>query len=94
MGRKADIVDYRVEVEVEGPPSLNFEVETSHKKVVAEGAAESIERHVDNVLHVRVVPEINAYCSYCGYRWGEDEDSPHNGGCCDEDAKNIPEEDQ
>lgn len=29
-------------------------------------------------------------CSFCGAEWTEDFKSPHNGGCCDEDAKLLP----
>ena len=33
---------------------------------------------------------VTAVCSFCGYAWGEAEDSPHNGGCCARDAANMP----
>lgn len=43
-----------------------------------------IKRHVNDVLSVTIVHDINATCSHCGAQWTDDS-SEFNGGCCDKD---------
>ena len=50
----------------------------------------AINRHVDNVLSIEIVKEVESTCEFCGSRWTETSDT-YNGGCCDEDYKNAPE---
>ena len=35
---------------------------------------------------------VSEVCEFCGREWTEGKDSSHNGGCCDQDAANMPEE--
>lgn len=46
-----------------------------------------IERHVDDITSVNVEEVYENVCEYCGAKWTEGPNSPHNGGCCDEDCK-------
>lgn len=49
--------------------------------------ASQILRHVNDVVSARVIWKTEMICEHCGASWSEGEDSLHNGGCCDEDAK-------
>ena len=54
--------------------------------------AQRIRRHVDGFGSVSIEKTTEDVCSFCGSKWTEG-DSPHNGGCCDEDeAVMIAEE--
>ena len=53
---------------------------------------EQIKRHIDDYGGLSLVIKTEDVCSFCGAKWTEG-DSPHNGGCCDEDeAVMIAEE--
>lgn len=51
---------------------------------------DEIRRHVDNVESVHMEWETEDVCSHCGDYWLEKSDQ-YNGGCCDEDENNNPE---
>lgn len=51
---------------------------------------EDVRRHVDDVGDVRVEEVVEEVCEHCGSLWTEG-DSPHNGGCCHEDAEAMEE---
>ena len=51
-----------------------------------EAIVDQIKRHVDDVGSVTTESEKEVVCEFCGSPWTEDADSPHNGGCCEEDC--------
>lgn len=51
---------------------------------------EDVRRHVDNAGHSRVEFDRDSVCSFCGRVWTE-ESKDYNGGCCDADEKNNPD---
>lgn len=55
-------------------------------------ARSEVERHVD-VDHVYLHIVYGHECEFCESVWTEDTDA-YNGGCCDEDEKHKPVEDQ
>jgi len=46
---------------------------------------ESIRRHCDGYASVSIEWDAEDCCEHCGVTWTEG-DSPHNGGCCDNDC--------
>lgn len=50
----------------------------------AENVVSQIKRHVDHRT-AYIEHDTDDLCSFCGSFWTEG-DSPHNGGCCDEDC--------
>lgn len=60
-------------------------------KLTADDIAKAIRRHCDNVAQAVVVCDYEPVCSHCGSRWTEDS-KIYNGGCCDKDEANNPEE--
>ena len=87
-----NIVDYTVIVEVEnfGKSWKSNERYLAEKRSYAEEMINEIKRHVDNVDHVYIETEYEAVCEHCGSGWTE-EDSNYNGGCCDKDEENNPD---
>ncbi len=57
----------------------------------AEDIKDQIKRHVDGLGYVAVEFDIEETCEFCGGIWDQPTDV-HNGGCCDEDAENMPDE--
>ena len=98
MGKQINKADIRVEVR---PRSLGdcglihffgFRERTEAQAITdCEDIAEQIRRHVDGLSSHRdrgvdVVWDREEVCEHCGRVWTEG-DSPHNGGCCEEDIK-------
>ena len=83
MSRKRELTGYRLIVTVG-----DYKPETQRRD------CEAITRTLKTLSDVSSV-ELDAIvtdeCSHCGAVWTEC-DSPHNGGCCDEDAKAMPDE--
>lgn len=87
-------VNFRVVVEPKRPryfvsmttERLEKELEDRCNEIIAE-----IKRHVDNVDGACVEFDETYVCSHCGSPWTE-KSSTFNGGCCDEDIKNEPQE--
>ena len=57
---------------------------------ICDNILKQVKRHIDAVATAYIVYDTNAYCSYCGKKWTED-DTNYNGGCCGKDAENAPE---
>jgi len=98
MGKQINKADIRVEVR---PRSLGdcglihfsgFRGRTEAQAIAdCEDIADQIRRHVDGLPSYRdrgvnVVWDKEEVCEHCGRVWTEG-DSPHNGGCCEEDIK-------
>ena len=89
--------NHRVEVTPEqiGAPAIITERKW-HDRMVrrCEVIVGQINRHVDHFERggVGVCFDLVGMCSYCGATWTEDSDT-YNGGCCDSDETNAPEED-
>ncbi len=87
--------NYRVEVTPETPWFIGDKTPRQiHERWrdACEEIAAQIRRHVDvDKRAVSVLWDQTPVCSFCGAEWTEG-DSPHNGGCCDEDTKLIPPE--
>lgn len=91
MTKKTVVTSYNVVVEI--PQVLRWHGVTCHTRTHDEMVAScervksDILRHVDlddrNGVYVK--RETEDQCSHCGSAWTEG-DSPHNGGCCDEDC--------
>jgi hypothetical protein len=93
MSRKVVYEDYRVEVRpLEFIPAAWSHLD-EHKQQLQQlhGLLNQICRHIDGVV-CRATSTAKAVCSFCGRPWTEGQDDPHNGGCCDQDAANMPEE--
>ena len=97
MPRATRKTNIRVEVEPRQNGDFGFAImrslpETEEQMIGrCEAIAEQIRRHVDDLPSrgargVSVIWDTEAYCEYCGSPWTEGRDSPHNGGCCDEDV--------
>ena len=57
------------------------EYKSEGERIIAE-----IRRHVDDCSCEYIV-ETEEVCEWCGADWTEDADSPHNGGCCQQDRE-------
>lgn len=91
MGRRTYQDNWRVSVEVDQTTYLKDEVKARAViKGRCEDVAKSIRRHVDDVSWVGVIGDTIVVCEHCGYKWSEPS-GDYNGGCCDEDEKNNPE---
>lgn len=90
MGRKQSKSDIRIEVNVR-QKFMGYWTEDEEVRLCEEIAAD-IRRHVDNLGSVRVMWENDNRCEFCDSYWTELDDSLHNGGCCAEDANNMPDE--
>lgn len=44
-----------------------------------------IKRHVDDLGEISIEFIVESICEFCGAKWTEAKDSPHNGGCCEQD---------
>lgn len=89
MGIKREAVGAEIRIQV--PNSYNkrgaSEWARAAKTILAD-----IQRRADDTEDADWEVTYEKTCEFCGWEWGEDDDSPHNGGCCDEDAKNMPPE--
>ena len=90
MGMKKINDNYRVVV----TPDLSWSGEVTPEKQRSEAIEmrDGIKRHVDNIGEIDINWDVIKTCEFCGYNWTEPDDSPHNGGCCDEDTINMPVE--
>lgn len=82
MGRKHSIRGHYVRVEADNwlhPERMDKE------RDLCCVIAKEIHRHVDGIRTISVETEAEYLCEFCGAVWTEG-DSPHNGGCCDEDV--------
>ena len=94
--------NYRVEVYPRNPLHCSIGTilgiqKTEHEaETQCRDIAEQIERHVDNLPSrgpkTCVLWDTWYVCSFCGADWTEGAESPHNGGCCDKDIENMPDE--
>ncbi len=92
MGRKVQYENYRVEVEPEQP----YMGTVDHRRMLeeCETLRKEIRRHVDGIRSASVNYDDASVCEFCGRPWTEGQSNRHNGGCCDEDTANMPEENQ
>lgn len=92
MGKKVNRINYRVEVVPRsagdfGICSISGINRTEEEEVaVCEEIRDQIKRHV-TVGYCEVLSDAEPVCEWCGWAWTEDEDSPHNGGCCGTDCE-------
>lgn len=99
MGKKTLKTNFRVEVVPRHPGDLGlFGFYPDHSDIDKEqekkckDIAEQIRMHINRLPSnysskdrgVSVICDTQAVCEFCGYSWGEDNDS-YNGGCCDKD---------
>ena len=90
MPRKLNTTGYRLVYE---PADWSRDLEQVRRD--CETAKDQFERHVDHNKgrdYLEVEPLTEPVCSFCGYDWTEAKDSPHNGGCCADDADLMPDE--
>ena len=87
------VVGWSVHVEPQTPWYSDQDYEGSDRqKRDCEEIVQAIKRHVDLLGHVATKCHRIDVCEFCGRTWTECSQSPHNGGCCDEDAGLMPEE--
>ena len=98
MGMKLLRSDFHVQVYPRSPGDAGVIIMSGvpQTEAEAESAAQEllddILKHVDRSLvpscgaKGRVVWDSDYVCEHCGGCWTEAKDSPHNGGCCDEDC--------
>ena len=94
MGHKTERHNFRVEVYPDSPRFSLNDVSEKEWEIVCGHIEEQVKRHVDGLpRHTKTatVWDTERTCEHCGYGWTEGKDSPHNGGCCDEDAKVMEE---
>lgn len=92
MGRKTRRVDFFVRVWPRDPGDFGCvklggvpaRTESEEEQLCQQIKA-SIKRHVADVGTVGVECTTETFCEFCGAKWTEG-DSPHNGGCCDDDC--------
>lgn len=83
MPSKKVVEGYHVKVE----PYIGYSrYDVAEAKQICQSIIDQIKRHVDDVNYTELVEESHLECEFCGYKWSEDPDSPHNGGCCGKDA--------
>jgi len=85
MGKKTLYNGAYVRVNVDRPFGRVIKPKDWH--TVAKDLEKDILRHCDGIESSSVEFDTDDVCEFCGYDWTEKDDSPHNGGCCDEDAK-------
>jgi len=90
MPRKLCMENVRVEVYPE-VSTWSGDISFQREKADAEQLRKEIIRHVD-CRDAVVNWDTYGVCSFCGAQWTESKSSTHNGGCCDEDCKNMPPE--
>lgn len=66
-------------------PDVKRRVQEYKKR--CEDIIRQVKRHIDYIGYAQLIEESHLECEFCGYKWGEDPDSPHNGGCCDKDIE-------
>ena len=90
MGRKEAVTSATVVLGVEEPLFLDGKTTAEQYRLwtnSADSLVAEVERHCDDYDSVEIDYQVESFCSHCGAEWTEGEDSQHNGGCCDEDAK-------
>lgn len=88
MAHKRLFKNYRVEVETESP----WRDEHQQWFSALNEIRQQIRRHCDGLASVTVQYDAECVCEHCGAKWTEETSSPHNGGCCDKDCENMPDE--
>ena len=97
--KKTEVVDFTIQVNprslgdfgglyigsMNHPPDFEKQMRKRCEEII-----EEIKRHVDEVHSCWIIEEKQETCSHCGYKWTEKSET-YNGGCCDEDEKNNPE---
>jgi len=92
MGKKIDREDQWVRVRVNDGCWMGDErYPGQHAQYDRERVIDQIKRHCDDIEDIDF--ELTYICSFCGAAWTEG-DSPHNGGCCDEDVLLMPDEEK
>lgn len=92
MSMKKTKTSFRVEVTPRHPGDYGIcfiggETRTpEEERRLCEEIAEQIRRHVDGINKPCVTWDVEKTCEFCGYGWTEADDSPHNGGCCNQDC--------
>ena len=84
MARKTLYNGAYVRVNVDRP--LRRDVTPRDWHDAAKDLQEDILRHCDGIDSSSLEFDTDDVCEFCGYDWTEG-DSPHNGGCCDEDTE-------
>ena len=92
MGVKKTNVNFRVEVTPRAPGDFGIcfiggqtrtEKET---RDICNDMIQQIRRHVDGIDSAVLAYDVEETCEHCGRQWTKG-DSPHNGGCCDQDCE-------
>lgn len=93
MGKKAEFEDAHIRVDIR---EYQFLLPRTWKerqarreqelRDVGQEILDGIARHVDGVAGAYLVVETTDLCEFCGRDWTEG-DSPHNGGCCEQDIE-------
>lgn len=97
MGHKVNYFNYRVTVRPQDPNNFGFfrtsGIEQSHEEWIKDckELERQINRHVDAVEDTQIEYDEELVCEFCGEYWAEKNDSPYNGGCCDDDIKILEE---
>lgn len=92
MGVKKTKVNFRVEVTPRAPGDLGIcfiggQTRTEEEtRAICNDMIQQIRRHVDGIDSAVLVYDVEETCEHCGRQWTEG-DSPHNGGCCDQDCE-------
>ena len=91
MGKKTLYNGICVVLDIERPFGRNIEPKDWFR--AAEDVQEQVKRHCDGIESYSINFDTEDVCEFCGYDWTEG-DAPHNGGCCEEDAKVLEEVDK
>lgn len=89
MGINTELIDIRVIVEVNKGWSYRPRTPAQLRSDCVE-LVKSIKRHVDDVESCYVDEVYEDQCEFCGDKWTESS-RKYNGGCCDKDEENNPE---
>lgn len=82
--------NFRVEIY---PKTRVFGIKVSEEDETCKQILEQVRRHVDSIGCAGVACDKIGVCEFCGSKWTED-GTIYNGGCCDKDEANNPEQKQ
>ena len=73
------------------PKTYTYGIKTGEDKDVCENMIPQIKRHIDDIQCVSIECDSADFCSFCGRKWTE-ESTIFNGGCCNKDLENEPQQ--